>query len=101
MRGDIIAKSADIVSQIDETLEDPRLSREQKERILKDLADAYWLAICPEYGTKAFDSLPESDLADAFGSVPVEGALARCEHPAEILRVLEWPRSGGTFAWLK
>ena len=89
-----------IIYRIDEIIRDKGMPREKKIKNLQNLAATCWQEIVPEYESpEIFHKLESAEIQERWASVRDE--VEKYKTKSEILYVLDWPASNGSFYWVK
>ncbi len=88
-----------IIQQIEFTIENSKIGREEKIECLKILSERCWEKVFPELNTSEFDKLSSQEKSKRWKKVAEQVLLHN--YSEHIFYVLDWPASGGNFFWVK
>lgn len=93
----------ELIGKIEAVICDVSVPREARVRQLKKLADECWNSVFPERGSEAYENLGSEEESRRWKEFweRVKPRVERSHRRKEIMYVLDWPASGGTFEWVK
>lgn len=95
-----LSKLADIVQDIDDTIQGNTSTTEQKIVTLQKLADDFWKEVFPEYETEKFRELTDEEMEVRWAKVRKAKLVDCYANKDNIMYVIDWPSTNGNFHWL-